>query len=226
MSKQFLAVIAAIILVFVGIVAFGGKKSDAPSSKSTAALTEHYKGNKDAEVTLTEYGDFQCQFCFQFEPTLQQVVEANKDKIRFQFRNFPIVNIHQNAFAAARAAEAADQQDKYWEMHDALYSPANWQAWTNSSAPTKLFEGYAQQIGLNVAQFKKDFASSKVNDAINADIAEGNKLSITGTPTFFLNGKQIQIGNDPQAFQKVIDAELAKVAPKKTETESTAPAAQ
>lgn len=223
MSKQFLAIIAAIIIVFAGIIAFGGKKSEAPSGKTGAAATQHFKGNEKATVTLTEYGDFQCPYCKQYEPTVAQVVETNKDKIRFQFRNFPIVNIHQNAFAAARAAEAASQQNKFWEMHDALYQTANWQIWTNSGAPTKLFEGYAQQIGLNVEQFKKDFASSKVNEAVNADVAAGNKLGVTGTPTFFLNGKQIQVGNDPQAFQKVIDAELAKTAPK-TETQSTTPA--
>jgi protein-disulfide isomerase len=226
MSKQFLALIAAIIVVFAGIIAFGGKKSEAPSGKSAAAATQHFKGNEKATVTLTEYGDFQCPYCKQYEPTVQQVVETNKDKIRFQFRNFPIVNIHQNAFAAARAAEAADQQKKFWEMHDALYETTNWQVWTNSGAPTKLFENYAQQIGLNVEQFKKDFASSKVNSAVNADVDAGNKLGVTGTPTFFLNGKQVQVGNDPQAFQKIIDAELAKTAPKASENQSTTPAAQ
>jgi protein-disulfide isomerase len=226
MSKQFLGIIAAIIIVFVGIIAFGGKKSEAPGGgKSTAAATQHFKGNEKSTVTLTEYGDFQCPYCKQYEPTIQQVVATNKDKIRFQFRNFPIVNIHQNAFAAARAAEAAAAQNKYWEMHDALYETANWQSWTNSTGPTKLFESYAQQLGMNVEQFKKDFASSKVNSAVNADIAAGNDLGVTGTPTFFLNGKKIDVGNDPQAFQKVIDEALAKTAPKETKSESTTPAA-
>ena len=223
MSKQFLAVILLIIGVFVGIMAFTGKKTDAPGSKSTGKTpTEHVVGNKASKVTLVEYGDYQCPYCKRYEPVLQQVVEANKDKIKFQFRNFPIVSIHQNAFAAARAAEAAALQNKFWEMHNFLYASPNWESWSQSNAPTKLFEGYAQQLGLNVEQFKKDFSSDKVNSLINADIAAGNKLGVTGTPTFFLNGKQIQIGDTPEAFQKVIDAELAKTAPK----ESTAPANQ
>jgi protein-disulfide isomerase len=227
MSKQFLAILAAIILIFAGLVLFTGKKNDSGTKSNSATLTQHYTGNDKASVTLTEYGDFQCPYCEQYSQTVSQVVETNKDKIRFQFRNFPLTQLHQNAFAAARAAEAAGLQNKYWEMHDALYNPSNWQVWTQGSSPNSAFNQYAQQLGLDVNKFKADFASSKVNDLINADMAEGNRLGITGTPTFYLDGKQVQIANDPTAFQKVIDAELAKKAPKtdsSTQTQSTQPA--
>jgi protein-disulfide isomerase len=222
MSKQFLAVLAAIVLVFVGIVAFSGNKNDSSkkSSSSSNTLTEHVTGNTSSSVALVEYGDYQCPYCQQYFQTVKQVVDTNKDKIKFQFRNFPLNNVHQNAFAAARAAEAAGIQNKYWEMHDMLYETVNWQIWTRQGSPQSSFEAYAKQLGLNPTQFKTDFASEKVNDLINADMAEGNRLGITGTPTFFLNGKQIQVANDPQAFQKIIDAEIAKKAPK---TVSTAP---
>ncbi len=226
MSKQFLGVVAAILLLFVGIFYSSTHKTAQKASGNTSAATQHIEGNLNSSVKLVEYGDFQCPFCEQYHPTLQTVVATYKDQISFQFRNFPLVNAHPNAFAAARAAEAAAIQGKYWEMHDTLYSAANWQSWTPSNAPSDLFNGYAQQLGLNLDQFKKDYASSKVNDAINADMAAGTALDITGTPTFFINGKKVQIANTVEAFQKVLDAELKKVksSEKTTSTTQSTPA--
>lgn len=214
MSKQFWGVIIAIVLVFVGIFALSGGKSDnSGSKKSGSQLTNHTQGKGTTGVKLVEYGDFECPYCEQFSTTVDTVVQEYGDKITFQFRNYPLTSIHKNAFAAARAAEAAGLQGKYWEMHDALYQASNWQDWTESSNPNKFFETYAKQIGLNVNQFKTDFASSKVNDMINADMAEGTKLGITGTPSFFIDGKQVTINNSPDAFKKVIDAAIAKKSP-------------
>lgn len=230
MSKQFMAVIAAIIIVFIGIFVVSSKPgSSTKDSKSGATLSQHVDGISTATVTLTEYGDFQCPYCQQYEPTVEQVKTEFKDQIKFQFRNFPLTQLHPNAFAAARAAEAAGIQNKYWEMHDLLYQTQNWQVWTNAKDPNPYFEGYAKQVGINVATFKTDFASSKVNDIINADQAEGTRLGITGTPTFFVNGKQTQIPNSLTSFEKVLKSELSKKGALKpatpVTTESAAPAA-
>lgn len=208
MSKQFWGVIAAIIVVFVGIAIVSGNKSDSSSKGNTNLVTQHVQGQGTAGVTIVEYGDYQCPYCGQYHPTLKQVMAQYGDKIKFQFRNFPLTSVHQNAFAASRAAEAAALQDKYWEMHDVLYQTQA--SWSNSSDPSSIFAQYAKQLGINEAQFKKDYASSKVNDTINADLAEGTKLKITGTPSFFVNGKQTQISNDVASFSKVIDAAIAK----------------
>lgn len=214
MSKQFWAIIIGIIIAFVAVVTFtGGKTSDSSKSankSNNSSLTENIKGNPDAKVTLVEYGDFQCPYCQQYEPTIKQVIEKYNDKIKFQFRNFPLVNIHPNAFAAARAAEAAAVQNKFWEMHDALYAEKNWSTWTEAKDPRPEFNKYAKELGLKVDQFKEDFASKAVNDAVNADQAEGNKLGITGTPSFFLNGKKIEVANNLADFEKKIDEALAK----------------
>ena len=209
MSKGFLGVLAAIILVFVGIAAFSGDKAKAPSSSSKGQLSQHVKGQGTSGVTLTEYGDFQCPACEAYEPTVKSVVAEYGDKIKFQFRNFPLSSIHKNAFAGARAAEAANLQGKFWEMHDLLYESANWQVWTQADNPNTYFNQYAQQLDLNLGQFKTDFASSKVNDTVNADLAEGTKLGIDSTPTFFVNGKKTQINNSPKEFQKALDAAIA-----------------
>lgn len=223
MSKQFLAVIAAVVLIFVAIFAFSGNKSSNTSNKnsSKAAPTQHITGQGKSGVTLVEYGDYQCPYCEQYYPTVKQAVTEFSDQIHFQFRNFPLVNAHQNAFAGARAAEAAALQNKFWEMHDTLYEPSNWQQWTVSNGPSTYFEQYAKQLGLNVTQFKADYASGKINDTINADMAEGNKLGVSGTPSFFLDGKQVQINNDITSFEKVINAEIAKKAPATTAPSST-----
>lgn len=215
MSKSFLGLIIAIIIVFVGVFALTGDKSEAPggSSGDSSKSTQHVLGKGTSGVTLVEYGDFQCPYCQQYFPTLKQVKAEYGDEIKFQFRHFPLVSLHPNAFAASRAAEAASLQGKFWEMHDALYQtadPNGQSGWVASKDVTDAFDQYAQQLGLNVEQFKKDFTSGKVNDAVNADIAEGNKLGITGTPTFYINGKKIEVNNDVESFKKVIDAEIAK----------------
>lgn len=204
MSKGFLAVIALVVLVFAGIFAFSGHKSGTSNKSSTSSgqPTNHVEGNGQAGVTLVEYGDYQCPYCEQYYPVVKQVVAKYHNQLRFQFRNFPLVSIHQNAFAGARAAEAAAAQGKFWEMHDLLYE--NQSQWSESSNPAQFFQQYAQQLGLNLSQFNKDYSSDKVNEAINADTAAGNKLKVQGTPTFFLNGKQMQVSADVASFEAQI----------------------
>ncbi len=206
MSKSFWGIIIAIVVVFGVIFALNGNKSNSGSKAGTP--TQHVQGKGSGAVTLIEYGDYQCPFCGQYYPIVKQVQTEYNDKIFFQFRNFPLVSIHQNAFAGARAAEAAGLQNKFWEMHDALYESQS--QWSSATDPTPFFKQYAQSLGLNVTQFQTDYASSKVNDLINADIAVANGLKITGTPAFFLDDKQVQIGGSVQDFEKVINAELAK----------------
>ena len=218
MSKQFWGVIVIIILIFVGIFALSGNKTSTGSGK-VGTLTQHIEGQGKAGVTLVEYGDYECPYCGQYYPIVKQVQQEFNQQIYFQFRNFPLVSIHQNAFAGARAAEAAALQGKFWQMHDALYdqnelsqsSPSS-STWVNASDPTTFFDQYASALGLNVAKFKQDYASGTVNNLINADMAEGTKLKIQGTPTFFLDGKQIQVGQSAAAFEKLINAEIAKKA--------------
>lgn len=212
MSKGFWAIIAAVVLVFIGIITFSGDKSSTSNSgKKGSALSQHVQGAGTSGVTLLEYGDYECPYCQQYYPTVKEAVAKFGDKIKFQFRNFPLTNIHKNAFAASRAAEAAAMQDKFWEMHDALYESSNYQAWTTAANPIPAFEQIATSLGLNKAKFKTDYASSAVNDAINADMAEGNKLGISGTPTFFINGKKTDIANDATAFETILnDAISAK----------------
>lgn len=209
MSKQFWIVLIVIALGFAGLFVFGGNKSSSTKSSSTSQATNHVIGLGKTGVTLVEYGDYECPYCQAYYSVVKQVQQEYNDKIFFQFRNFPLVNVHVNAFSAARAAEAAGLQGKFWEMHDALYSSNNWSTWSTATDPTTYYTQYAQQIGLNMSQYQTDFASTKVNDLINADMAAGNKLNISGTPTYFLDGKQVQIAGNVAAFEKVINEAIA-----------------
>jgi protein-disulfide isomerase len=187
MTKSFWAILAVIAVILGGIFVLSNNKNDATSNTSTSAATKHITGSGSTGVTLQEYGDYQCPICGTFYPAVKQIEEKYKDQIYFQFSNLPLTSLHPNAFAAARAAEAAGLQGKYFEMNDVLYQ--NQQAWSSSSNAETVFTGYAQQLGLNTAQFKKDYASTKVNTAINADVAAFKKTgNDQATPTFFLDG--------------------------------------
>src|SRR4051812_25422486 len=107
MSKQFWGVIIVVILVFVGIFSLSGNKSNGSGSSSGGGLTQHIEGQGKDGITLVEYGDYECPYCGQYFPTVKQVQAEFNQQIFFQFRNFPLVSVHQNAFASARAAEAA-----------------------------------------------------------------------------------------------------------------------
>lgn len=207
MSKGFWGIVIAIIVVFGGIIWIkNANKADAPS---TTQVTNHVEGQNQKNVTLVEYGDYQCPFCEQYYPVVKQIVQKYNADIKFQFANLPLSQVHQNAFAAARAAEAAGLQNKFWEMHDMLYE--NQSAWVQSSDPSKTFEQFAQQLKLNVTQFKSDFASSKVNNLINADIAAFNKTKEElATPAFFLDGKKITPGlSYTDASQQNVDIQAS-----------------
>ncbi len=212
MSKGFWGVIAVVVVVLVGIFAFTGHNSDSSSGKNSSKNkpTQHVMGQGKSGVTVVEYGDYQCPYCGQAYAPVKEAVTNLSDQIRFQFRNFPLQNAHQNAFAAARAAEAAGLQGKFWEMHDALYENQN--QWSSLSNPIPFFNKLAQQVGLNVDRFKTDYVSSRVNNLINADIAAGTKLGVQATPTFFIDGKQtdLQYGKGAATVEQIIKDAIAQ----------------
>lgn len=211
MSKQFMAIVAAVVVGLIAIFVFTGGDSNSPSTgDSSAQATSHVKGLGQKGVVLIEYGDFQCPACASYYPIVKAVYEKYQKDIKVQFRHFPLVQIHQNAFAASRAAEAAGKQGKFWEMHDLLYEQQV--AWANTSNPTSIFQNYASQINLDLDKYKADYASAEVNDIINADVREAGRIAASSTPTFVLDGKKLDENpKDQEAFDKLIaDAIAAK----------------
>lgn len=184
------------------------------ATEASGNIADRVYGKADSKVVLVEYGDFQCTACGAAYPNVKQVKEEYKDKIAFVFRNNPITSAHPNAKAAAAAAEAAGLQGKWWEMHDKLFeSQAVWSN-QNSSQRTDTFVNYAKQAGVaDIEKFKSDMSSDPVNDKIAFDLSLGQKIGVTGTPTFTLNKDTLDTDqrSSVDAFKKVIDAKLKEV---------------
>lgn len=202
MSNRFFAILLIIIAVIGGVIFVSKNKSDTPSVTDTPP-SNITTGKGTTGVTLVEYGDFQCPVCASFFPIVQQVKEKYGDQITFQFRNFPLSEIHPNAVIAARAAMAANNQGKFWEYHDLLYQ--NQTSWAESNDPVSILDGYAEQLGLDMQQFRSDRASNEINNVVQADRAEAQRQGFTGTPTFVLDGQKL----DPSPTS--IDAFSAKI---------------
>lgn len=221
MDKRFLSILGGIIVIFIVVFAItqsGGNKNNSTNNSTSGQPTHHVEGLGQKGVTLVEWGDYECPVCADYYQAVKQVTSQFNQQIYFQFRNLPLTAIHPNAFAAARAAEAAGLQNKYWQMHDKLYT--NQDSWASSSNPRSFFDTYAQQIGLNVSQFDRDYSSDQINNAINADLAAFAKTGKEdATPTFFLDGNYVNNNQliDPQTgqpsvsqFAAIINAEIAK----------------
>lgn len=203
MGKGALISIGAMIAIFAGLLVF----TKTTNPEVTSEGSNNVYGKQDSKVTLTEYVDFQCEACYAFYPTVKEVKEKYKDKVKFQIKNFPISSSHQFARRAASYAEAAAMQGKFFEMHDRIFEGQK--IWEKSKNPEEYFDGYAKEIGLDMAKLKEDAASPLVNAVINADLAEVKKLGGDGTPTFALNGKKIENPeNTVDAFTLVLDEAL------------------
>lgn len=222
-NKTFLVVIGIIIAVIAGVLVLSNT-AESPSSNNSAneALqvkeTDHQKGAQvpagivsgaeneetEASVVLVEYGDFQCPACASVFPLVEQVVSDYEDEVSFVFRHYPLTQIHPNAMVAHRAAEAAAQQDMFFEMYEQLYT--NQQQWSEAEEPFELVQNYAETIGLDMVQFEQDYNDPATLSRVNEDLQNGGQVGVSGTPTFFLNGEKIEIRSYEGIKQTIEDA--------------------
>ncbi|HEX4460508.1 MAG TPA: thioredoxin domain-containing protein [Polyangia bacterium] len=158
------------------------------------------KGQKTAKVTVVEFSDFQCPFCSRVEPTLTQLEQEYGKDLRIVWKNNPLP-FHQNAMPAAKAAVAAGDQGKFWEMHDKMFAD---QAHLDEAT----FEKYAGELHLNMSKFKAAMADPKSDADIKADMALAEKLGSRGTPGFFINGRPLRGAQPKESFKAVIDKEI------------------
>jgi protein-disulfide isomerase len=159
-------------------------------------------GPSDALITIVEFSDFQCPFCGRVEPTVKQIHDTYGKDVRVIFKQNPLP-FHQNAGPAAEASLEARDQGKFWEMHEKLF--------TNQQALEKdKLEGYAKEVGLNVAKFKTSLETNKHKAEIDADQKLARDLGASGTPSFFINGRSLRGAQPFEAFKAVIDEELVK----------------
>lgn len=167
---------------------------------------DHVRGNRDAAAVLIEYSDFQCPACKNAQPLVEQVIERYGDRLAFVYRHYPLRQIHKNAQAAAEAAEAAELQNQFWAYHDLLF--AQQATWALESDPRESFIAYAKQLGLDTNKFSDDLGLADAKSKIQTDISRGDASRVPGTPTFFLNGRQVT-PIDLDDLTTAIDAVLA-----------------
>lgn len=159
------------------------------------------KGKKEAAVTIVEFSDFQCPYCSKLQPTISQVLAAYPNDVKLVFKDFPL-SFHQQAQKASKAARAAGEQGKYWEMHDMIFE-------NSSQLNDNSYKEFAAKLKLDEKKFMADFQSNKYDNLIQQDIVLGQSAGVGGTPTLFLNGKRMQ-GRSFDDFKTAIDGYLKK----------------
>lgn len=214
---EYLAKPILLMTIAIGTAFFAGRSLLQPTRETAVvaglpagdAAESHYRGAPNAPLTLLEYGDYQCPPCAAYNPVIKSVLQHYGDKLRLEFRQFPLAGVHPNAVEAALAAEAAGEQGRYWEMNDLLFETQ--QQWARAANPDENFTALAARIGLDEMQFLKALHSEDLQRRISADVASAQAAHVQGTPTFFLNGRHIDVPTVTlEAFQKAIDPELQR----------------
>ena len=176
---------------------------DAPRFDVDVEDSDPSIGNPKAKVTIVEFSDFQCPFCLRVAPTLKKIRAAYGDKVRVVWKDFPLTQIHPQAFKAGEAGQCAAEQGKFWEYHDQLFE--NQQA----LLPDDL-KKYAAAVGLDTGRFNSCLDTSKRAEVVRDGVAQGTRLGINSTPTVFVNGRRVDGAQPYEVFAAAIDEELSK----------------
>jgi len=160
------------------------------------------RGAEKALVTIVKFEDFQCPFCKSVQPRFSELLKKYDGKLRLFHKDLPLEELHGQARQAAEAARCAGDQGKFWAYHDKLYE-------RSPKASADDLKAYARELGLDANRFDQCIASGKFKAAVQKDLVEGSQLGLTGTPAFFINGREL-VGAQPiEAFTAMIDEELA-----------------
>lgn len=170
--------------------------------------SDYVLGDENATVTIVEFSDYQCPFCGKYSTETSPLVKTNfidTGKVKYYFRDFPL-EFHPQALPAAKAANCAGKQGKFWEMHDKIFASQN--EWSGNEEAGKLFAAYAKELGLDTSKLETCISESATETEIANDLATGSILGASGTPSFFINGEKL-VGAQPYAqFEAVINAAL------------------
>lgn len=184
-----------------------------PAKGSPGASPPHTRGDASATVTIEEFGDFQCPPCGALHPELKKLEAEFGSRLRVIFRERPLMQIHKHALMAARAAEAAGLQGRFWEMHDKLYETQK--DWSELPEVRTVFAGYAGALGLDVDRFNRDIDGPAVETRIFLDGARAHALGVEGTPTLFLNNREVpfEVLKEPDGLRAAINTALSGKGP-------------
>jgi protein-disulfide isomerase len=166
------------------------------------ALADRVVGHEDAPVTIIEFSDFQCPYCQRLAPTIDQVKSSYGDRVRVVFRHFPLP-MHKDAQTAAEASLCANEQGKFWDMHDVMFEE-------QKSLGVDQLKEKAARIGLDTEQFNSCLDGDNFATAVAADVKAGAAAGVTGTPAMFVNGRFLNGAVPYEQLAKVIDEELAR----------------
>jgi len=162
--------------------------------KTPVSAEDHVQGPENAEVTLVEYGDYECPHCAHAYPMVKRIQKRFGDRLRFVFRNFPLTQSHRHAEAAAETTEFAGPQGKFWEMHDLLFE-------NQERLGPELFQELAGKLELSIPALRQALEDRQFEARIRADFSGGVRSGVNGTPTFFING----VRNDgPSEFMELL----------------------
>jgi protein-disulfide isomerase len=208
-KKAVVALLAILFFGFVGYKVWNWFKTPVSDTGKSSILSvkddDWMKGNPNAKVTLIEYADFECPACAIYSTeVIGKLASEYGDNLRIVYRHFPLPQ-HTRALDAAKAAEAAGKQGKFWEMSELLYK--NQESWSSGDLKKKL-EGYAKELNLNLDQLNADFDSDSTLQSIKDNESEAYTLKISETPTFYVNGKKASINSGYEDLKKAIDKAL------------------
>jgi protein-disulfide isomerase len=180
--------------------------STPPVAAVPGADPPRVRGGANAVVTIEEFGDFECPPCGALHPELLKIEKEFGDRIRVVFREFPLA-MHKNAFDAARAAEAAGMQNKFWEMHDMLYEKKD--EWSLSPDARGMFVEYAKFLGMDGDRFSRDMLGDIASMRVALDMRRGKSMGVVGTPTIFIDGRLIDAKDvTPEGLRIAINSAL------------------
>lgn len=195
-TKLLTGVLIFCLVLVLGAVFILGRGGNTPSLDNTQVLNIDYSkgekiGSDSAKVKLTEFSDLQCPACKAAEPIVKQIVEKNKDNsFQFIYRHFPLTQ-HIHSRKAANFAEYAQTQGKFWEIHDKLFETQD--SWSSLPDPLDYFADLGSQFGLDKDKIKEAVSRGEFDQKINDDLAEGNRVGVDATPTFYMNGKKLSL---------------------------------
>jgi protein-disulfide isomerase len=190
---------AAVLLPLILFVLYQGYSSGvAAPSPAEISTTDHTRGNPQALVTLVLYGDFQCPACKEEAEVIARSWGQIGDRVQLAFRHYPL-DTHRHAFLAARYAEAAARQGRFWELHNMLY--ADQALWSSTENAAQVIESMAAQLGLDMAQLRTDAELPEVREKIVADQRGGTRAGVRATPSLFINGRLV---NNPRSSAELI----------------------
>ena len=176
---------------------------DSPRFEITLSDKDPSLGNAKAPVTLVEFSDFQCPFCLRVAPTMKQIRATYGDRVRVVWKDFPLTQIHPQAFKAGEAGQCAAEQGKFWEFHDRVFE--NQQAMLVDD-----LKRYASSVGVDAARFNACLDTSKQAEVVRDGVAQGTRLGINSTPTVFINGRRVSGAQPYEVFAAIIDEELSR----------------